>query len=92
VNVGQSLIWIARPNFNVLLEAVWARIEDVTGPSRVTNGHIAILSPGIRWAWNFPSGLQVVPGVAVPIGVGPSRGDRAVFVYLSFEHQMWKGK
>jgi hypothetical protein len=48
------------------------------------------VSPGIRWAWNFPTGLQVVPGIAVPIGVGPSRGDRALFLYLSFEHPMWK--
>jgi hypothetical protein len=34
----------------------------------------------------FASGLQIAPGVAVPIGVGPSRGERSLFVYLSFEH------
>ncbi len=29
--------------------------------------------------------LQIVPGFAVPIGVGPSSGDRGMFFYLSFE-------
>ena len=29
---------------------------------------------------------EIVPGLAVPIGIGPSRGDRQVFFYLSFEH------
>jgi hypothetical protein len=27
-----------------------------------------------------------VPGVAVPIGLGPSHGDRSLLLYLSFEH------
>jgi hypothetical protein len=35
---------------------------------------------------NFTSGLQIVPGIAVPIGVGSSSGQRDVFLYLSFEH------
>jgi len=34
----------------------------------------------------YASGLQIVPGFAVPLGAGPSRGDRSVFFYLSFEH------
>jgi hypothetical protein len=45
-----------------------------------------LLSPGIRWAYNFKNGLQIVPGVAVPFGVGPSSGEKGVFLYLSFEH------
>jgi hypothetical protein len=40
----------------------------------------------VRLAVNRPGGLQIVPGIAVPIGVGPSRGDVAVILYLSFEH------
>jgi hypothetical protein len=30
--------------------------------------------------------LQIVPGLAIPLGLGPSKGDKGVFVYLSFEH------
>ena len=37
-------------------------------------------------AWNLRNGLQIVPGLAMPIGLGPSRGDNALFLYLSFEH------
>jgi hypothetical protein len=44
------------------------------------------VSPGIRWAFNFRNGLQIVPGIAVPIGVGPSAGEKGMIFYLSFEH------
>jgi hypothetical protein len=44
------------------------------------------VSPGIRWALDFKCGLEIVPGLAFPIGVGPSRGEHAVFLYLSLEH------
>lgn len=40
----------------------------------------------VAWAHNFDRGLQVVPGLAIPMGLGPSRGDEGLFVYLSFEH------
>jgi hypothetical protein len=85
-NAGGSVIWLARSTFNVMLEAVWARAEEVTGPSQRVSYRLFYVSPGVRGAINFPSGLQIVPGIAVPIGVGPSRGDRQIFVYLSFEH------
>jgi len=32
-----------------------------------------------------------VPGIAFPIGVGPSAGDDAVLLYLSFEHPFRSG-
>jgi hypothetical protein len=42
----------------------------------------------VRFAINRPSGLQIVPGIAYTIGVGPSSGSRAIFLYLSFEHPL----
>jgi hypothetical protein len=45
----------------------------------------AYISPGIRWAYDRPSGLQVVPGVAFPIGIGHNH-DTQVLLYLSLEH------
>jgi hypothetical protein len=90
VSAGQSLIWTLRRDFNVLFEAVWTRSQSVTAPGQTAREDSLFLSPGIRWAWNFASGLQIVPGIAAPIGVGPSRHDRGVFVYLSFEHPMWR--
>jgi outer membrane putative beta-barrel porin/alpha-amylase len=89
INAGQSLIWTVRSDFNVMLEAVWSRDEEVTAPGRVQAQHTFLISPGVRWAWNFPTELQIVPGVALPIGAGPSHGRRAILLYLSFEHPMW---
>ena len=89
VNAGQSLIWTLRPDFNVLIEAVWTRSQSVVGLGKSGSQDSFLVSPGIRWAYNFSSRLQVVPGIAFPIGVGPSRGERGIFLYLSFEHPMW---
>ena len=78
-NLGGSVIWLASPVFNILCEAIW--LEQNTGRRAL------ILNPGIRWAHNFASGLQIVPGVAYGVGLGPSRGEHSAFFYLSFEHR-----
>jgi hypothetical protein len=85
-NAGQSVIWLAKPRFNVMLETVWSGNEAVVARGQTQRAHTLLLSPGIRWAYNFKSGLQIVPGIAVPIGMGPSQGERGVLLYLSFEH------
>jgi chemotaxis signal transduction protein len=84
--LGQSLVWLCKPKVNLLVETAWTRTESVTGPGQSGRSDALFVSPGIRWAHDFESGLQVVPGIAFPIGVGPSRGQHAVFVYLSLEH------
>jgi len=85
-NLGQSFIWLAHPRFNVMLETVWMGSESVVGRGQTQRSHDLLINPGIRWAHNFKNGLQIVPGIGVPIGVGPSAGDKGLFVYLSFEH------
>ena len=90
-NAGASAIWHVRPTFNVLLEVAWARDQEVSGPDQTVTGEALVVNPGIRWAHNFRNGLQIVPGVAVPIGIGPSRGETAAFLYLSFEHSFKRG-
>jgi hypothetical protein len=85
-NLGGSVIWLARPTLNFLLEAVWESVEEVVGPGRTDRTRSAFLVPGVRWAHNFKSGLQIVPGIGVPIGIGSSAGEHAIFLYLSFEH------
>jgi hypothetical protein len=89
-NLGQSLIWLTAQNFNVMVEAAWNSSETVTGQKLKQRGYSFLLNPGIRWAHNFKSGLQIVPGIAVPLGLGPSNGDHALFFYLSFEHPLKK--
>jgi len=70
-NLGASAIWLARPTFNVMVEVTWL------GQG---TAHELVVNPGIRWAHNFASGLQIVPGVAFPDG-------KSAFLYLSFEHR-----
>jgi hypothetical protein len=61
------------------------RGESVTGPGTTSRSDALFISPGIRWAHDV-KGLQIVPGIAFPIGVGPSSGQHALFLYLSLEH------
>jgi hypothetical protein len=92
INAGQSFIWNVTPTFNVMLETVWLQAETVVGPDRTERTNSFFVSPGIRWAHNLPTGLQIVPGVAFPLGVGSSRHERSVLLYLSLEHPMWNRK
>jgi len=89
-NLGQSFIWQPSSAVNLMLETVWESREAVSASGATATEDSLFVSPGIRWAHNLPSGLQIVPGVAVPIGIGPSSGERALFLYLSFEHPFKK--
>jgi len=86
VFLAQSAVWLVRPMFNLLVEGVWARNEFVSGVNATDAEESAVISPGARFGIDLPSGLQIVPGIAVPFGVGPSAGQRSLFLYLSFEH------
>jgi hypothetical protein len=68
------------------VETVWIANESVVASNKTQWEHHLLVSPGIRWAYNFRNGLQIVPGIAAPIGVGPSAGEKGVILYLSFEH------
>ena len=89
-SLGQSLIWLILRDVNLMVEALWTTAQEVAGPGRTVRTTEFFVSPGIRAAINFRSKLQIVPGLAVPIGVGPSRGERSLFAYLSFEHPFAK--
>jgi len=82
--VGQSFIWLAHQNLNLMVETVYSLSERWTD-ERDQRVESLTVNPGLRAAVNL-GGLQVVPGLAFPLGVGPSRGEAAVFLYLSFEH------
>jgi hypothetical protein len=72
-NGGASVIYAARPSVHLMLENVWN-----------SSDRALVVSPGIRWAYDFKSGLQIVPGLAVPIDT--KSHEKAVLLYLSFEH------
>jgi hypothetical protein len=74
VNLGASAVYRLRRSVNLLFEAVWLDPDGV------------YLNPGVRWAHDFAGGLQVVPGLAYTVALGPDAGRDAVFLYLSLEH------
>jgi hypothetical protein len=85
-NAGGSVIWLVRPSFNLLVELLWYSTETVVAPATEVRQDAWLVNPGVRWAFNFPSGLQIVPGVAYTIGLGDGDGEDGLFLYLSFEH------
>jgi hypothetical protein len=91
-NFGQSFIYLAHPRFNFMLETVFASTQGIVANDKTEWSRSLLLNPGVRWAYNFKNGLQIVPGIAVPLGIGPSSGEKGVFLYLSFEHPFRKLK
>lgn len=83
-SVGQSFIWLAFQKLNFMVETVYSSTE-IDARDAHSRSESLTVNPGLRAAIDI-GGLQVVPGIAVPIGVGPSRGDTGLFFYLSFEH------
>jgi hypothetical protein len=74
-NLGASAIWRVHRSVNLMLETIWESAQD----------DVVLLNPGVRWAFDFASGLQIVPGVAYTFALGGDEAD-AIFLYLSFEH------
>lgn len=85
-SAGASIIVMPSNTINLMLESVVLSSADVTGPGATTRHTSVILNPGVRWAFNFRSGLQVVPGVAYAVGINDSAPPDALILYLSFEH------
>ena len=85
-NLGQSLVWLVSARVNFLLETLWTSSEIIVGPHETQRSQDLYISPGIRWAHNLNRGLQIVPGIAVPVGIGPCAGEKGIILYLSFEH------
>ena len=92
LNAGQSLVWLVHPNVNVLVEAVVATNETIGGGGVLIRQTAEAVSPGVRAALNLPGNVQIVAGLAVPIGIGSTTGQRSLFLYLSAELPVWHPK
>jgi len=88
-NLGASIIWLTSEDFNVMTEMVWNSNQVVNPDGTKSREKSFFLNPGVRYAINFPSGLQIVPGISFPIGLGPSKKEYGMLLYLSFEHKMF---
>jgi len=96
-NLGGSVIYAVTDEFNLLLEVIWNSAEGLQEKEKTRRGkkyffadrdrsEEVVLSPGLRWAINLPGDLQIVPGLAFPIGLSADAIDYGVFFYLSIEH------
>jgi hypothetical protein len=85
-NFGASVVWLVRPSFNLLLEGILEDAHTFAEDGRLVSETGWVISPGFRWAFDVPGGLQIVPGIAYNIGLGQGTDENALFLYLSFEH------
>lgn len=88
-NYGSSLIWLLHSNFNMMVEVFGTAEENFTAPGVDKWTDSYFISPGFRTAINLPKEVQVVPGMAVPIGIGESKGEWSLYFYLSIEPKLW---
>jgi len=85
-NYGASIIYLATANFNLMLEAAGTNFQTVQADGSRQREKTMFINPGFRYAANFDSGLQVVSGVSLPIGIDTSSDTQGVLLYLSLEH------
>jgi hypothetical protein len=83
---GASAIYLLAPTFNLMLESLVQNASEVSGQGETLRSTTVLLSPGVRWAHNFSSGLQIVPGAGYTIGLGDASDQSGLVLYLSFEH------
>lgn len=84
-NLGASVIWLAAPSFNLMLEGVWLSTAAVAAGGTVREEAL-LLNPGVRVAVNLANGLQVVPGLAYTVDLSADSEGDGIFAYLSLEH------
>ena len=85
-NLGASAIYAATRDVHCLCEWIGNWEEGLNSNGRLRREFSSLLSPGVRKAFNFSNGSQLVLGVAAPIGLTGSAPDYRVFLYVSFEH------
>ena len=85
LNAGASAILLVSPNLNLMLEGLYERNETLSDLGGIVVEKRTTIVPGLRGAINLASGMQIVPGIGVPIS-GRSRDDRDLFLYFSVEH------
>jgi hypothetical protein len=87
---GASLIYYLASNVNLMLETLHSfsvneKRAEVPEVIRST-----IVNPGVRFAFNFSSGMQIVPGFSTPYDILSK--ENFYFLYLSVEHPFKKTK
>ncbi|WP_413560403.1 hypothetical protein [Bdellovibrio sp. HCB209] len=90
-NFGTSVVYYWTEKTNFLCEFVFNNNEEVAGDGMKSASSTYYIVPGIRAAYQVGEDLEIVPGIAAMLGVGPSaeEHERGVYAYLSFESKLW---
>jgi hypothetical protein len=86
---GASLIYKCSSTCNLMLECVGysgQQLQPDAGGIVRQWQNAFVVNPGARFAINFPSGLQIVYGAAIPLQFANGETRASLFLYLSFEH------
>lgn len=86
--VGLSNVYLFSDNLNFMLEFLGTISEETIGMDLNEWGSAFLLSPSLRYAIDIEN-WQIVPGIAFPVGLGPSAGENQFLGYLSIEGLMW---
>lgn len=85
-SLGVSGVVALSPRFHLMLEWVGEFAQSLNDKGRKEHDFIAVISPGVRAAVINKDNLQLVLGVAAPIGLTRPADNYGVFMYLSVEH------
>ena len=83
-NFGASAIWLGK-KVNLMTEYLAGLSQDFNDAGGKTRSVAHIVNPGFRFAINR-GGLQIVPGLGVPVTFDGGSVKPGLFLYLSFEH------
>jgi len=88
--LGAALVWLPLSKLNAFVECLYITEADVIGDAKTDRRHSFIVSPALRAAVDFDSGLQVVPGLAMPVEMTSDETVVSAILYLSLEHPLWE--
>jgi hypothetical protein len=91
-NLGASAIYCVNGRFNLMLEWIGTWTDSPNDSGGIDSVFSSVISPGVRYAFNFASGSQLVLGIGAPIGLTRSAPALGVLFYLSFEHRFASSK
>ncbi|MBI3797761.1 MAG: transporter [Deltaproteobacteria bacterium] len=85
-NLGASAIVALFPRLHLMLEWIGTFEQNLNEQGKREHDFNVVISPGMRAAVVNRDELQVVLGIAAPVGLTRPAQDHAVFLYFSVEH------
>ena len=85
-NLGVSGVFALSSRVHLMLEWVGNCDESLNDEGREAHDFSAVISPGVRTAVINRDDMQMVLGVAAPVGLTRPADNYGVFMYLSLKH------